>query len=140
MSSNSVTLNPLGRWFTVKLLAQIEPAFTEAAIRNLIFNTAPRHTSRGKIPGNGLALYIRRVGSKVLIDHKGFLTWIDEQQSHVESVVQPKDSHEACDTPPAATSKSSVTGSSEASSNSFASSNQEVWPKSSKKQLGAGRT
>ncbi len=63
-------------WLTIKLLAQAEPAFTEAAIRNQVFNAAPRKTSKGTIQGNGLAPHIRRVGSKVLINHGGYLTWI----------------------------------------------------------------
>lgn len=64
-------------WLTIKLLAKAEPAFTEAAIRNHVFNANARQSSRGTIPGNGLAPYIRRVGSKVLINHGGFLSWID---------------------------------------------------------------
>lgn len=67
-------------WLTIKLLAKAEPAFTEAAIRNLVFNANDRQASRGTISGNGLAPHIRRVGSKVLINHGGFLSWIDEQQ------------------------------------------------------------
>jgi hypothetical protein len=63
-------------WLTIKLLAQAEPAFTEAAIRNHVFNATPRKATRGTIKGNGLALHIRRVGSKVLINHGGFLSWI----------------------------------------------------------------
>ena len=63
-------------WLTTKLLAQAEPAFTEAAIRNQVFNAVDRQSSKGKIPGNGLAPHIRRVGSKVLINHGGFLSWI----------------------------------------------------------------
>jgi len=63
-------------WLTSKLLAQAEPAFTEAAIRNLIFLAESRKTSKGTIEGNGLAPHIRRVGSKVLINHGGFLSWI----------------------------------------------------------------
>lgn len=63
-------------WLTIKLLAQSEPAFTEAAIRNQIFNATDRQSSKGLIPGNGLAPHIRRVGSKVLINHGGFLLWI----------------------------------------------------------------
>lgn len=63
-------------WLTTKLLAQAEPAFTEPAIRNYVFNAADRKSSKGKIPGNGLAPHIRRVGSKVLINHGGFLAWI----------------------------------------------------------------
>lgn len=63
-------------WLTIKLLAQAEPAFTEAAIRNQVFNAAARQSTKGKIPGNGLAPHIRRVGSKVLINHGGYLSWI----------------------------------------------------------------
>ena len=64
-------------WLTIKLLAQSEPAFSEAAIRNHIFNAASRKSSKGTIKGNGLAPHIRRVGSKVLINHGGWLSWID---------------------------------------------------------------
>lgn len=63
-------------WLTIKLLAQAEPAFTESAIRNHVFNAADRQSSKGLVPGNGLAPHIRRVGSKVLINHGGFLSWI----------------------------------------------------------------
>ena len=63
-------------WLTVKLLAEAEKAFTEPAIRNHIFNAAPRKSSKGTIAGNGLAPHIRRVGSKVLINHGGWLSWI----------------------------------------------------------------
>ena len=65
------------KWMTVKLLAQYEPAFTCSAIRNLIFQSEDRKTSLGVVKGNGLAPAIRRVGSKVLINHEAFLTWID---------------------------------------------------------------
>lgn len=64
-------------WLTPKLLAEAEPSFTVSAIRNYIFNAKPRKSSKGIIPGNGLAPYIRRVGSKVLINHGGFLAWIE---------------------------------------------------------------
>lgn len=66
-------------WLTVKLLSQAMPAFTQSAIRNLIFNSDDRKSSNGTIKGNGLAPHIRRVGAKVLINHAGFLSWIDAQ-------------------------------------------------------------
>lgn len=66
-------------WLTIKLLSQIEPAFTPASLRNLVFLAEPRKTSKGEIKGNGLAPHIRRIGAKVLINHAGFLAWIDEQ-------------------------------------------------------------
>lgn len=69
------TASDYDAWLTVKLLAQAEPSFTESAIRNHIHNAAPRKSSKGVIPGNGLAPYIRRVGAKVLLHHGGFRTW-----------------------------------------------------------------
>ena len=68
-------------WLTVNLLSATEPSFTNAAIRNLIFLSADRKTSKGVIKGNGLAPHIRRIGAKVLINHEGFLNWIDSQES-----------------------------------------------------------
>jgi hypothetical protein len=79
---NTKSLNE--SWLTIKLLAQAEPAFTVAAIRNLIFQAESRKTSKGTIAGNGLVPHIRRVGSKVLVNHGGFLGWIDEQQRGVK--------------------------------------------------------
>jgi hypothetical protein len=67
-------------WLTVKLLSQAEPAFTPASIRNLVFLATDRKTSKGIIKGNGLAPHIRRIGAKVLINHAGFLAWIDSQE------------------------------------------------------------
>jgi hypothetical protein len=67
-------------WLTVSLLSEAEPAFTPSAIRNLIFLSADRKTSKGIIKGNGLAPHIRRIGAKVLISHTGFLSWIDSQE------------------------------------------------------------
>lgn len=66
-------------WLTVRLLSEAVPAFSPAAIRNLIFKSADRNSSQGIIKGNGLALHIRRVGAKVLINHAGFIGWIDSQ-------------------------------------------------------------
>jgi len=68
-------------WLTVKMLSEAEPAFTSASLRNLIFSSADRKTSKGIIKGNGLAPHIRRIGAKVLINHAGFLSWIDSQES-----------------------------------------------------------
>jgi hypothetical protein len=67
-------------WLTVNLLSEAVPAFSPAAIRNLIFKSADRKTSKGIIKGNGLAPHIRRIGAKVLINHQGFLNWIDSQE------------------------------------------------------------
>lgn len=68
-------------WLTVNLLSKEAPSFSPAAIRNLIFKSADRKTSKGAIKGNGLAPHIRRIGAKVLINHQGFLNWIDTQET-----------------------------------------------------------
>lgn len=70
-------------WFTVKQLAEVEPAFSQASLRNLIFKASPRYSTKGEIPGNGLieAGAIKRVGGKVLIHHARFLAWIEQQGS-----------------------------------------------------------
>lgn len=68
--------------FTVEAFAERNPAFSPAALRNLIFKAEPRHTSRGEIPGNGLIECgaVLRLGRKVLIDESRFFEWVREQQ------------------------------------------------------------
>ena len=64
--------------YTVEQFAQIEPAFTAASLRNLIFKAEPRHSSKGEIPGNGLiesGAIIRR-GRKVILHRERFLDWV----------------------------------------------------------------
>ena len=63
--------------YTVEQFASAEPAFTSAALRNLIFKAAPRYSSKGEIPGNGLiecGAIVRR-GRKVMIHRERFLDW-----------------------------------------------------------------
>ncbi len=64
--------------YTVDQFAIAEPAFTPAALRNLIFKAESRHSSKGEIPGNGLIECgaIIRVGKKVMIHGERFLTWV----------------------------------------------------------------
>ena len=58
--------------------------FTQSVLRHLIFNAEERVGSGGtKIPGNGLASAIVRIGRKVLIDLDRFDDWIE---SHREGV------------------------------------------------------
>ena len=64
-----MNLNTSPEWATPKKLAIAEDAFTEPAIRWLIFN-AKR---------NGLEPHIRRIGRKVLINVAGFRQWIANQ-------------------------------------------------------------
>lgn len=69
--------------FTVRQFAERNPAFTENALRNMIFKAGARNTSRGEIPGNGLlkAGAIVRIGRKVLIDEAAFFVWFDSLNS-----------------------------------------------------------
>lgn len=64
--------------YTVEQFAQVEPAFTPPALRNLIFKAEPRHSSKGIIPGNGLIDCggIVRRGRKVMIHRVNFLAWV----------------------------------------------------------------
>ncbi len=66
---------------TVAQFPSAFPAFTEAALRNLIFKAQPRHSTNGAIPGNGLieAGAIVRIGRKVLIDEDCFFDWVRQQ-------------------------------------------------------------
>lgn len=72
--------SPLPTFYTVAQFAEIEPAFTAAALRNLIFKAGPRQSSKGEIPGNGLiecGAIVRR-GRKVMICRERFLAWVQK--------------------------------------------------------------
>lgn len=64
----------------VKQFSQRYPAFTEAAMRAIIFNAADRPSTAGTIPGNGFAPAIVRLGRRVLIDEKKFFDVIRAKQ------------------------------------------------------------
>ncbi|MCG5073048.1 hypothetical protein [Paraburkholderia tagetis] len=66
---------------TVQQFSERHPAWTEAALRNLIFKAEARESSRGTIPGNGLIECgaIVRIGRKVLIDEAPFFAWVRAQ-------------------------------------------------------------
>lgn len=66
--------------YTVEQFPTVEPSFTPAALRNLIFKAEPRHSTVGIIPGNGLIECgaIVRVGRKVLINRAKFLDWVTQ--------------------------------------------------------------
>ena len=68
---------------TVCHFNQRNPAFTQAALRNLIFKADSRESTKGTILGNGLieAGAIIRLGRKVLLDEDAFFLWIDKQKS-----------------------------------------------------------
>ena len=67
--------------YTVEQFPTAQPAFTGPALRNLIYRAEPRHSTRGKIPGNGLLECgaIVRIGRRVLIHEEKFLAWVERQ-------------------------------------------------------------
>lgn len=67
---------------SIRQTAERFPAFSEPALRNLVFCAKPRHSSKGVIPGNGLDRAIIRVGRKVLIDAEQFQKWLREKQGN----------------------------------------------------------
>lgn len=70
-------------YFTVAQFAKRNRAFTEPAIRNLVFKADARESTRGTIPGNGLieAGAIVRIGRKVLLNEGRFFAWVESQGS-----------------------------------------------------------
>jgi len=71
--------------YTVSQFSVRNPAFTESALRNLIFKADERQSSKGVISGNGLIECgaILRVGRKVLIHEERFFNWVNEQNGGV---------------------------------------------------------
>ena len=67
--------------FTVAQFAERNPAFTQAALRNLIFKAEERQSTKGVIVGNGLleAGAIIRHGRKVMLHEQRFFDWLDSQ-------------------------------------------------------------
>ncbi len=72
------TLPPCQTLYKVDQFAEAEPAYTAAALRNLVFKAEPRESSKGTIPGNGLIECgaIVRCGRKILIHREKFLAWV----------------------------------------------------------------
>ena len=74
------TLAPHPVYLTVEQFAARNPAFTGPALRNLIWKSEARQSSRGEIPGNGLASTgaIVRLARRVLLDEAKFLAWVTQ--------------------------------------------------------------
>ncbi len=73
---------PTKKLLLVRQLSSNHPAFTENAIRALIYASKSRKRSASKsgvadIPGNGLAHAIIKLGRRVLIDEQAFLEWVN---------------------------------------------------------------
>ncbi len=57
-------------FLTVRQASDKYPAFSEASLRWIIFNS--KH--------NGATAFLRKVGRKVLLDEDGFVAWVDGQK------------------------------------------------------------
>lgn len=66
---------------TISQFSERNPAFSQSALRNLVFKADEREGANGKISGNGLieAGALIRIGRKVLIDEDRFFAWVDAQ-------------------------------------------------------------
>jgi hypothetical protein len=64
---------------TVRQFSKRHPAFSEGSLRDLIFKSQSRHSSKGLVPGNGLDAALLRLGRRVLIDEQRFFEWLDRQ-------------------------------------------------------------
>jgi len=65
---------------TIRQFSERHPTFSQGSLRNLIYLSTERCSSKGKIPGNGLAIALLRIGRKLLIDEAKFFQWVDDQQ------------------------------------------------------------
>jgi len=66
-------------FLTVRQFAEKHPAWSQPALRNMIFYSQSRYSTKGTIPGNGLDTVLVRVGRKLLIDEEKFFEWLVEQ-------------------------------------------------------------
>lgn len=67
--------------YTVEQFAERNPAFTQAALRNLIFKAGSRQSTKGEISGNGLigCGAVIRLGRKVMLHEARFFAWVEAQ-------------------------------------------------------------
>jgi hypothetical protein len=73
----------VNRFATIEQAAQLRPAFTPAALRDIRFKADDRRNSRGEvIKGNGTADFgvWATIGRKVLVDLDALDRWIDSHK------------------------------------------------------------
>lgn len=72
------------QFVTIKQLALLRPAFTEAALRDIAFKADDRENSRGEIiegNGSGAAGVWIKLGAKRLADLPAFDRWIESHKT-----------------------------------------------------------
>jgi len=65
---------------TIREFSSKYPAWSEAAIRNLIYHSRPRKVYRGRHKANGFNEVIVRLGYRVLINEEKFFQWLKNKQ------------------------------------------------------------
>jgi hypothetical protein len=70
------SLERISKLMSVQQFATEHPAFSQSALRHLIFD-AER---------NGFRSVIRRVGRKILLDERSFFEWVERQNQQWGSV------------------------------------------------------
>jgi hypothetical protein len=75
---------PVARYVTINQAAELRPAFSPAAFRDLKFKAHDRKNSRGEtIKGNGTGpagVWVQ-IGAKVLVDLQALDCWIESHKS-----------------------------------------------------------
>jgi hypothetical protein len=84
-SGNPIMIDSAPSLLTVRQFVAKHRAFTEPALRKLIFEAAPRFQTVGgrrqPVPDNGLGIALLRVGRRVLIDEGLFFEWLGKHRA-----------------------------------------------------------
>ena len=67
----------MDEFVTIKQFVEKYPAFSEASLRYLIFESKPRKSTKGEVAGNGMDVALRRVGRRIYIVPPAFFAWVD---------------------------------------------------------------
>ena len=70
---------------TIRQFSEKYPAFSQGSLRNLIHLSTERYSSKGKIPSNGLAIALVRIGRKIRLDVYRFFEWIELQNQKADA-------------------------------------------------------
>jgi hypothetical protein len=79
---------PVCRYVTINQAAELRPAFSPAALRDLKFKAHDRKNSRGDVikgNGTGPAGVWVQIGAKVLVDLEAFDHWIESHRVRGEA-------------------------------------------------------
>lgn len=81
MEQQLTTELPKPTLLTISQFSNKHQAFSQASLRWLIFQSKPRHSSKGVVKPNGLESALVRIGRKILIDEDKFFIWAKQQSN-----------------------------------------------------------